>query len=229
MRTNLRSAINKKAIVSSVYGNTLATVSTQAYPINEFPAGQAADNPTYDPSRLSGAVHSLQGSKTVDLVYSTDDPTNQRVAEFVQSELSATGLSVTIRGVPISQVFNYASTPPDQVPDLLVWTVNPDDAHPDSWARIFSNTNGSLNELHGSVPQADTLMDAGLHSTDPATIQQSYAQAGTLIADSGEWISIADVKDTVVSHAGVSGWYFQLPTVDTVVLGQLTFAGGSTG
>jgi peptide/nickel transport system substrate-binding protein len=229
IRTDLRSAINKKAIVSSVYGNTLATVSTQAYPINEFPAGQAADNPTYDPSKLSSAVHSSQGSKTVDLVYSTDDPTNQRVAEFVQSELSAVGLSVTIRGVPLSQVFNYASTPPDQVPDLLVWTVNPDDAHPDSWARIFSNTNGSLNELHGSVPQADALMDAGLHSTDPATIQQSYAQAGTLIANSGEWISIADVKDTVVSHAGVSGWYFQLPTGDTVVLGQLAFSGGSSG
>jgi peptide/nickel transport system substrate-binding protein len=229
LRQALRSAINKKAIVSSVYGNTLATVSTQAFPVGEFPAGQAADNPAYDPSKLTSAVHALTGSKTVRLAYSTDDPTNQRVAEFVQSELSAVGLSVTIQGVPIGQVFNYASTPPDQLPDLLVWTVNPDDSHPDSWIRIFSNTNGSLNELHGSVPQADTLMDAGLHATDPATIQQDYAQAGVLVAGSGEWISIADVKDTVVSHAGVTGWYFQLPTADTVVLGNLAFSGGSGG
>jgi peptide/nickel transport system substrate-binding protein len=229
VRQDLRSAINKKAIVSSVYGNKLATVSTQAYPVGEFPAGQAADNPPYDPSKLSSAVHGFSGSKTVQLAYSTDDPTNQRVAEFVQSELSAVGLSVTIQGVPISQVFNYASTPPDQLPNLLIWTVNPDDSHPDSWIRIFSNTNGSLNELHGSVPQADTLMDAGLHATDAATIQRDYAQAGVLVANSGEWISIADVKDTVVSQAGVRGWYFQLPTADTVVLGDLTYSSRSSG
>jgi peptide/nickel transport system substrate-binding protein len=129
--------------------------------------------------------------------------------------------------VPIGQVFNYASTPAAQLPNLLVWTVNPDDAHPDSWIRIFSNTNGSLNELHGSVPAADALMDAGLHSTDPATIQTDYAQAGVLVAQSGEWISIADVRDVVVSHAGVSGWYFQLPTADTVVLGNLTYTGSA--
>jgi peptide/nickel transport system substrate-binding protein len=225
VRSALRQAINKASIVASVYGNTLASVSTQAYPVDEFPAGQAADNPTYDPTKLKSLVASTPGSKSISLAYSSDDPTNQRVAEFIQVELDALGLSVQVHGVPISQVFNYASTPPDQLPNLLVWTVNPDDAHPDSWIRIFSNTNGSLNELHGSVPAADALMDAGLHATDPATIQQDYAQAGTLVANSGEWISIADVKDVVVSSAGISGWYFQLPTADTVKLGELTYTG----
>jgi peptide/nickel transport system substrate-binding protein len=189
VRQALRSAINKSAIVASVYGNELASVSTQAYPIGEFPKALAADKPKYDPSKLRSALAHASGSKTVDLAYSTDDPNNQRVAEFVQTELEADGLSVTTRGVPIGQVFNFASTPPNQLPSLLVWTVNPDDAHPDSWIRIFSNTNGSLNELHGTVPAADALMDAGLHSTVPATIQKDYAQAGSLVAASGEWIA----------------------------------------
>ncbi|HEX6393757.1 MAG TPA: ABC transporter substrate-binding protein [Acidimicrobiales bacterium] len=225
VRSALRQAIDKAAIVASVYGNTLATVSTQAYPVDEFPPGTARDNPTYDPTALKNALKGANGPTSINLSYSTDDPTNQRVAEFIQTELDADGLSVQVHGVPISQVFNYASTPPDQLPNLLVWTVNPDDSHPDSWIRIFSNTNGSLNELHGSVPQADALMDAGLHSTDPTTIQSDYAQAGALVAESGEWISIADVRDVVVSHAGVGGWYFQLPTADTVVLGDLTYTG----
>ena len=223
VRSALRQAIDKAGIVAAVYGNQLGTVSTQAYPVDEFPAGTAMDDPTYQPSALTNALKTASGSKSIDLAYSTDDPTNQRVAEFIQSELDADGLSVTVHGVPISQVFNYASTPPAQLPNLLVWTVNPDDAHPDSWIRIFSSTNGALNELHGSVPQADALMDAGLHATNPATITQDYAQAGTLVADSGEWISIADVRDVVVSHAGVTGWYFQLPTADTVVLGNLSY------
>lgn len=225
VRSALRQAINKKAIVADVYGNTLGTVSTQAYPVDEFPAGMAPDNPVYDPSKLKKVLAPMpSASKAITLAYSTDDPTNQRVAEFIQTELDAEGLSVQVHGVPISQVFNYASTPPSQLPDLLVWTVNPDDSAPDSWVRIFSNTKGSLNELHGSVPAADALMDAGLHATNPATIQKDYAQAGTLVANSGEWIGIADVRDTVVSHAGVAGWYFQLPTADTVVLGDLYYS-----
>ena len=221
VRSALRSAINKQAIVASVYGNQQAAVSTQAYPVGEFPKNLALDNPVYDPSKLTAAIKHASGSKTITLAYSTDDPNNQRVAEFIQTELSAVGLNVTTHGVPIAQVFNYASTPPNQLPNLLVWTVNPDDAHPDSWIRIFSNTNGALNQLHGSVPAADQLMDAGLHATDAATIQKDYAQAGTLVADSGEWIGIADVRDTVVAPKGMTGFYVQPPTADTVVLGLL--------
>jgi peptide/nickel transport system substrate-binding protein len=225
IRQALLSAINRPAIVASVYGNKLAAVSTQAYPQGELPKGMATENPTFNPAKMTAALKTVSGAKTVDLVYSTDDATNQRVAEFVQSELAAEGLSVTIRGVPIGQIFNYASTPAEQLPDLMVWTINPDDAHPDSWIRILSNTSGSLNELHGTVPAADAVMDAGLHATDPKVIQADYAKAGELVAASGEWLSIADVNDTVVAHTGVVGFYHQLPTVDTVVLGDLHFSG----
>ncbi len=43
-RQALRQAIDKKSIVSSVYG-PLATVSTQAYPVGEFPAGDGDGRP----------------------------------------------------------------------------------------------------------------------------------------------------------------------------------------
>ena len=231
VRSALRQAINKSLIVADVYKNYLATVSTQVYPEGEFPSNAATDNPTYDPSVLKSLLAKTPGSKTVSLAYSTDDATNQRLAEFIASQLDAEGLTVNIHGVPIGQVFNYVSTPPTQLPDLLVWTVNPDDSAPDSWVRIFcatvQGTNGGLNELQGSVPAADALMNAGLASTSPATIQSDYSQAARDIAASGEWISIANVDDTVVSHARVAGWYHQPPTADTVVLGDLMYAGTS--
>ena len=229
VRSALRQAIDKSQIVADVYDDYTATVSKQVYPEGEFPSNLALDDPTYDPSALKSVLAKTPGSKTVSLAYSTDDPTNQRLAEFIASELDNDGLTVTTHGVPISQVFNFVSTPPAQLPNLLVWTVNPDDSAPDSWARIFCATvqgsNGGLNELQGSVPAADTLMNSGLASTDPATISNDYAQAGADIAASGEWISIANVDDTVVSHAGVGGWYHQPPTADTVVLGDLGFKG----
>ncbi|HTZ08180.1 MAG TPA: ABC transporter substrate-binding protein [Acidimicrobiales bacterium] len=227
VRSALRQAIDKAQIVADVYDNYTATVSNQVYPEGEFPSNLALDNPTYDPSALKSVLARTPGSKVVSLAYSTDDPTNQRLAEFIESELDADGLTVNIHGVPISQVFDFVSTPASQLPDLLVWTVNPDDSAPDSWVRIFCATvqgaNGGLNELQGSVPAADALMNAGLDSNDPATIKADYAQAATDIANSGEWISIANVDDTVVSHAGVTGWYHQPPTADTVVLGALTY------
>ncbi len=43
----------------------------------------------------------------------------------------------------------------------------------------------------------------------------------TLVANSGEWISIADVRDTVVGPKGMVGFYTQPPTADTVMLGLL--------
>ncbi len=188
----------------------------------------AMDDPTYDPSKLKRCAGAPPRVRRPSIsVYSTDDATNQRVASFVQLELQAEGkLSVTVQagGVPIGQIFNYVSEPASSsLPNLLIWKVNPDDAHPDSWIRIFSNTNGSLNELHGSVPAADKLMDEGLHSTNPKAIQSDYAEAGKLVAQSGEWISIADVKDTVVAWKGITGWYHQLPTAFTVVLGDLRY------
>ena len=56
VRSALRQAIDKKSIVADVYGNTLGTVSTQAYPVDEFPAGMAPDDPVYDPSKLKKVV-----------------------------------------------------------------------------------------------------------------------------------------------------------------------------
>jgi peptide/nickel transport system substrate-binding protein len=223
LRTALQSAINKQQIVDQVYGKD-ATVSNQIYPANELPVGMAADTAKYDPSLLANAVKNLPNKK-VDLAYSSDDARNQRDAEIIQTELQTAGLNATVRGIPIAQVFDLPNHP-DQAPDLLLSTVNPDAAHPDTWARIFMNTKGTLNWLLCSVPAADAQMDVGLHATDPTAIQGAYAKAGDLLVQSGCFDSIADVKDVVVAQAGYSNWTHQLPTLFTVRFGDLKLSGG---
>jgi len=222
LRTALRSAIDKNTIVSSVYGSR-ATVSNQIYPTGELPANLGADTPTYDPSKLKNLVSGLS-NKSVELEYDTQDPTNQRVADEVQAELQSAGLNVSVRGIPISQVFALP-TQPTQAPDLLIDSTNPDASHPDTWIRIYMNTKGALNYLLCSVPAADKAMDAGLASTDPATIATDYGQAGDLIAQSGCFDTIADVKETVVARKGYTGYVHQLPTLFTIRFGDLTSAG----
>jgi peptide/nickel transport system substrate-binding protein len=218
LRTALQSAINRQQIVDQVYGKD-AALSTQIYPAGELPAGMATDSPKYDPTVLANAVKGLSNKK-VDLAYSSDDARNQRDAEIIQTELQAAGLNATVRGIPIAQVFDLPN-PADQAPDLLLSTVNPDAAHPDTWARIFMNTKGTLNWLLCSVPAADAQMDIGLHTTDTTSMQTAYGKAGDLLVQSGCFDSIADVKDVVVAQAGYSNWVHQLPTLFTVRFGDL--------
>jgi peptide/nickel transport system substrate-binding protein len=202
-------------------------VSTQYYPTGELPQGLAMDTPTYDPSLLAKAVANLPNKK-VDLAYSSDDARNQRDAEIIQTELQAAGLNATVRGIPLAQVFNFP-TQPSQIPDLLLTTVNPDASHPDTWARIFSHTydgtNGTLNWVLCSVPAADKEMDLGLASTTTADVQAHYGKAGDLLAASGCFDTIADVKDVVVADAGYSNWFHQPPTLFSVKFGTLRLSG----
>ena len=82
-----------------------------------------------------------------------------------------------VRGLPIAEVFDLPKNP-DQAPDLLLWTFNPDAAHPDTWVRIFMNKSGSINYLQCSDPNADAAMDAGLKATSTADVQAQYGKAG---------------------------------------------------
>ena len=223
LRTALQSAINKQQIVSQVYGSD-ATVSSQVYPAGVLPAGMASDTVPFDQAKLANAVKGLSDKK-VDLAYSNDDARNQRVAEIIQTELQAAGLNATVRGMPIAQIFDLPNHA-DQAPDLLLSTVNPDASHPDTWIRIFMNTQGSLNWLLCSVPEADKEMDLGLHSTTTGDIQSHYAKAGTLEVASGCFDTIADVKDVVVAAAGYSNWVHQLPTLFSVRFGALKLGPG---
>ena len=105
--------------------------------------------------------------KKVDLAYSSDDPRNGRAqAEFVQTELQAAGLDATVRGIPIAQVFDLPNHP-DQAPDLLLSTVNPDAASPETVGLHLQPTRRAQfgTGSKRSVPAADAADGhTGLHA-----------------------------------------------------------------
>jgi len=228
LRQALQQAINRAEIVNDVYGQD-ATVSTQTYPTGELPSNLGVQNPTYDPSILAKLVKSLP-NKHVDLAYTNDDARNQRVAEIIQTELQAAGLDATDRGIPLTVAYSLSGEP-NQRPDLLLTTTNPDASAPDTWVRIYLHTvdatDGSLNYLDCSVAGADQAMDTGQHLTTPSAVQAAYGQAGDLLAADACEDNIADVQDVVVADAGYSNWYHQPPTLFSVKFGLLKLSAGS--
>jgi peptide/nickel transport system substrate-binding protein len=225
LRQAFAQAINRAQIVNDVYGQD-ATVSTQMYPTGELPANLAVQNPTYDATALANAVKGL-ANKHVNLEYTNDDARNQRVAEIIQTELQAAGLSATDTGIPLSVAYGLSANA-GQRPDLLLTTTNPDASAPDTWVRIYlhtvTSTDGSLNYLDCSVPGADQAMDSGQHLTTTAAVQAAYGQAGDLLSANACEDNIADVQDVVVADAGYSGFYHQPPNLFTLKFGQLALS-----
>jgi peptide/nickel transport system substrate-binding protein len=222
LRVALSQAVDKATITEQIYGDN-GTASTQFLPAGELPDGMGMDDAKYDPSVLKALVDKLS-DKTVDLAYSSDDARNQRGAELIQTELSAAGFSVTTRAIPIAQVFDLPNQP-DQAPDLLYATVNPDAAHPDTWLRIFNSTDGALNWLQCSSTDADTAMDAGLASVTAADVQTHYAAAADAMVASGCVVNVADVREVIVANKDYSNFVHQLPTLFTIKFGLLKVGG----
>jgi peptide/nickel transport system substrate-binding protein len=192
------------------------------YPTGELPTGTAMDNQPYDPSKLTNLVKALPSSdKNIDFAYSQDEGgTLPRFAELLAAKLQAIGFNVKVRGLPIAEVFDLPNHP-DTAPDLLLWTFNPDAEHPDTWVRIFMNSNGAINYLKCSDKTADADMDKGLSSVTKADVQKFYGDAGDKLAASGCFITLADNREIIVARKGLTGFVHQLPTAYTIRLKDL--------
>jgi peptide/nickel transport system substrate-binding protein len=224
VRRALAAAIDKNLLVKTFFGD-YGKVSTQFYPAGQLPPSQALDNAPYDPSKLKAAVAKLPSSdRSVVLTYLSGHGADiQRISSAIQTELSAAGLKVTAREISVSELFSYPSEDPKsaKVPDIFVGSENPDSASPDTWARPYTYRKAGLNYLAGDLAAADNLMDKGLASTNHAQALSDYAKAGNLLVKNGTFVTIADVNDTFLARAGITGWQHQIECTTCINLASL--------
>jgi len=227
LRTALAAAIDRQYINQQIYG-PYGSPSVDFYIPGEVPAGTALDDPKYDPSELSKLVAKLPAAeKTVSLVYTTDDQTNEQAAEILQTELEADGLNVTLQGVPLSDGFTYLQQSPKLDPDLMLFDGNPDSGNADDYARPFVGgvgvgDNGSLNSFHCVVPNINTQLSEGLYSNSLASTTKIYEQIGTEAAKVACFDSISEVRDVIVTSSKYGNINHQIATVWSVPFGDIT-------
>jgi peptide/nickel transport system substrate-binding protein len=226
VRTALAEAINRKLITSDVYG-PYGSPGVDFYIPGEVPAGQAADNPPYDPGALRKLLPTMTDKK-VNIVYTTDDAVrNQQAAEIVQTELQADGLDATVSGVPLSEGFTYWGQNPSLDPDIMIVDGNPDSGNADDYARPFIGTvgvgnNGSLNSFHCTVPGVDALLDKGLYSTSMPSSIATYVTIGQMAVSQGCMESLTQIGDAIVADAGYGNLHHQIATVWSIRFGDIT-------
>ena len=64
-------------------------------------------------------------------------------------------------------------------------------------------------------------MNQGLASTNSAQALSDYAKAGNLLVKNGTFVTIADVNDTFLARAGITGWQHQIECTTCIYLASL--------
>jgi peptide/nickel transport system substrate-binding protein len=167
-----------------------------------MPDGAVPDEHAYDPSKLAALG---RNGGTVEIGYPTGDSSLQNLSNQVQVILQQAGLTSTVRDFPLAQFFALGENP-DQRPDLMLASFNPDAAHIDTWSRIYQYTNGPVNLQGCSVPAADRLLDEGSATPDPARSAALYVEAAKAYRDSLCWVNIADLHNTIATRKGYTDW-----------------------
>jgi peptide/nickel transport system substrate-binding protein len=198
LRKALAGAIDRDSLVKEVYG-PYAKPSSSTYPSGLLDPTLAPVS--YPPSEARPAA----GTGQLTFAFTADDSgVHRRLAELVQQRLNAAGFKVTIKQVQLPQVFDYIKDL-QAAPDMVLQTNTPDGAHPDMWARIEWYSKGGLNYLGYNSPQADQLLDKALQTTDKATSDRLYGEAGRIVARDTAIVFVADPRDVMVLRKNLTG------------------------
>ena len=136
------------------------------------------------------------------------------------------GADVELISLQANDLYSFSSDP-EAAPDMVYESAFPDSTHPDTWSRLFwysdvSMGSGALNYLLSGTPEADALIDAGISTTDEAASLADYGQAGDLLAEQVGYITLADLQDTFVARADLTGFEHWLPAPRAVDLRTLS-------
>lgn len=221
VRAAVPAALDRATIVQQVWGEGAETAE-HMFPQGMLPEGVGAYEVPSDPSQLQAAVDAGGwADATVDLTYTTDDPVNEQLAGLIAAQLTAAGLQTTARGVTQPQTFEYP-TKPGIRPDALVLPATPDAAHPWTWSDLFYRPGGGLAYFAPEVcAEGDALSEAGLEKVDEAEIVDAYVEAAAAYQECGAFVPIADVAETVVGTAGMTGFEHEFDSLWALRLASL--------
>ncbi|WP_193046752.1 ABC transporter substrate-binding protein [Mycolicibacterium baixiangningiae] len=205
LRRAMLTALDRKAIVDTAWGG-LATAQESMWPANSLPPELAPFPAEVDTAPLKAMVASLP-SKKVDLAWAADGGApRQQMAELVQNQLAAFGLDVTLRAMPVAEMFDLANQPPEKRPDLLVAFLGGDTLHLDTTFRILLRTGAKpLNFFQYSNPKLDTLMDDAVRQPTTETMNGVYQQCSQIAMDEAIWIPLCLPPNATVAQKDLTG------------------------
>ena len=205
LRQAVLTALDRKAIVDTAWSG-LATTQESMWPEDALPAAMAPFPAEVDTAPLKALVSSLP-SKKVDLAWAADGGApRQQMAELVGNQLSALGLEVTVRTMPVAEEFDLANQPPEKRPDILVAFLGGDTLHLDTTFRILLRTGAKpLNFFQYSNLELDKLMDEAVRAPTTEQMNAIYQRCSELVTDDAIWIPLCLPPNSVITQNYITG------------------------
>jgi ABC-type transport system substrate-binding protein len=173
MREAIIRSIDLRALSASQYNNALVPANSMFDAQSPYHTQAASDEwPTYDPAKAKQLVDAYRASGgNPDFTFKTTT-TRQAFAEFVQAQMAAIGVNVTVQTYDLAQ-FSSAVVQSNDF-QLTTW-VGPFD-NPDPGASRLLHTGGNGNYGKYSNPQVDQWLDDAATTTDAAQRAKDYQQ-----------------------------------------------------
>lgn len=203
VRKAIEEGINKQAIVSTVYPGGAAHVATQIYPPGQLPTPLGLEHTGYHPVLLSNLKSKL-GTTSITVGYQSGFPNQQQIANLIQAQLSAKGLTVQVVAVPGAQMYGFPGTSPTS-PSILVYNPWPDAASPYTWAHIAYDLGGGLSFFSCPAPTASATLAKAVQVISTVSAQKLYSTAGGQYASTRCWDWLANKSDVMVAQKGLAG------------------------
>jgi len=205
LRQAVLTALDRKAIVDTAFGG-LATVQETMWAPGSLPPALAPFPATVDTAPLKSLVSALP-SKKVDLAWAADGGApRQQMAELAANQLSALGLDVTVRTMPVAEEFDLANQPPEKRPDILVAFLGGDTLHLDTTFRILLRTGAKpLNFFQYSNPDLDKMMDEAVVAPNAEQMNAVYQRCSQLVLDDAIWIPLCLPPNSVITQSYITG------------------------
>jgi len=219
VRQAIAQAIDVRSIVHQFYPHGAEVAD------NWVPPGMVGDNPrvkayAYDPAKAKHLLAQAGYSNgfSTELLYSTAPrpymPEPQRVAEAIQTDLKAVGITVALRSLDWS-VFLPKTSNGEHSMAILGWTG--DNGDPDNFLYTLLDQDSAkrpnaLNAAFWRDPRFHQLMIAGQTATDPKERSRIYEEASQMVHDEAPVVPIVHVTVPVVVKSSISGF---VPNPDT--------------
>ena len=205
LRKAVLTALDRNSIVDTAWAG-MTTVQEGMWPDRTLSPALAPFPAQVDSGPLEAMVPTL-ASKKIDLAWAADGGApRQQMAELIQSQLAAFGLDVTVRILPIAEMFDLANQPPEKRPDMMVAFLGGDALHLDTTFRILARTDAKpLNFYQYSNPELDKLMDEAVQQPTWPETEEVYQRCSQIILDDAIWIPLCLPPNSTIAHKHVTG------------------------
>jgi peptide/nickel transport system substrate-binding protein len=205
LRKAVLTALDRKSIVDTAWAG-MTSVQEGMWPDRTLSPALAPFPAEVDSGPLEAMVPTL-ASKKIDLAWAADGGApRQQMAELIQSQLAAFGLDVTVRILPIAEMFDLANQPPEKRPDMMVAFLGGDALHLDTTFRILARTDAKpLNFYQYSNPELDKLMDEAVQQPTWPETEAVYQRCSQIILDDAIWIPLCLPPNSTIAHKYVTG------------------------